>query len=145
MTRKSLILALVAAGLVLAATSAAFSLYPPSWRARDTPLAPTPTNAATRTPLPATEAPPGQLGLRLRSLTPDEQIRLKVQGGLLAETVAGVAAGAGLMPGDVLLAIDGQPLDMVDEIRRVLDHKPKSVALLILRDGARLLVPLELG
>lgn len=144
MTRKSLILALVAAGLVLAATSAAFSLYPQSWAARDTPVALTPTNSATRTPLPATEAPPGQLGLRLRTLTPDEHIRLKVQGGLLVETVAGVASGAGLMPGDVLLAIDGQPLDTVDQLR-VLEHKPKSAALLILRDGARLWVPLELG
>lgn len=144
MTRKSLILTLVAAGLVLAATSAAFSLYPQSWLARDTPVAPTPTNSTTRTPLPATEAPPGQLGLRLRTLTPDERIRLKVQGGLLVETVAGVASGAGLMPGDVLLAIDGQPLDTVDQMR-VLEHKPKNVALLILRDGARLWVPLELG
>ena len=36
MTRKSLILTWVAAGLVLAATSAAFSLYPQSWLARDT-------------------------------------------------------------------------------------------------------------
>ena len=144
MTRKSLILALVAAGLVLAATSAAFSLYPQSRAPIDTPVAPKSTNSAIRTPLPATEASPGQLGLRLRTLTPDEQIRLKVQGGLLVETVAGVASGAGLTPGDVLLAIDGQPLDTVDQMR-VLAHKPKSAALLILRDGARLLVPLELG
>lgn len=144
MTRKSLILALVAAGLVLAATSAAFSLYPQSSAARDTPLAPMPTHSATRTPSPATEAPPGQLGLRLRTLTPDEQIRLKVQGGVLVETVAGVASGAGLKPGDVLLAIDGQPLDTVDQMR-VLEHKPKGATLLILRDGARQWVPLELG
>lgn len=144
MTRKSLILALVAAGLVLAATSAAFSLYPQSRAARDTPVAPKSTNSATRTPLPASEASPGQRGLRLRTLTPDEQIRLKVQGGLRVETVAGVASGAGLKPGDVLLAINGQPLDTVDQMR-MRAHKPKSAALLILRDGARLLVPLELG
>lgn len=37
MTRKKLILILVAAGLVVAATSAAFSLYPSNWFAKDTP------------------------------------------------------------------------------------------------------------
>lgn len=37
MTRKKLILILVAAGLVVAATSAAFSLYPPNWLTDDSP------------------------------------------------------------------------------------------------------------
>ena len=145
MTRKSLILALVAAGLVLAATSAAFSLCRQSWLARDTPVTCTPTNSATRTPLPATEASPGQTGLRLRTLTPDEQLRVEVQGGPLVETVALGASGAGLTPGDALLAINGQPLDKVDQLRPAIEQRPKNVALPILRDGPRLLVPLELG
>jgi|GEM_PF-3436948 len=37
MTRKKLILMLVAAGLVVAATSAAFSLYLPNWLTDDSP------------------------------------------------------------------------------------------------------------
>ena len=140
MTRKSLILALVGAGLVLATTSAAFSLYTQSWLARDTPAASTPTNSAPRTPLPATEASPGQPGLRWRTLAPDAQFRVEMQGGLLVETVAGGAAGAGRMPG-----INGQPLDTLDQLRPVIKQKPKDVALLILPDGPCLLVPLELG
>ncbi|NMM14596.1 MAG: hypothetical protein HHJ17_13830 [Rhodoferax sp.] len=40
MTRKKLILILVAAGLVVAATSAAFSLYPPNWLTDDSPAVP---------------------------------------------------------------------------------------------------------
>lgn len=40
MTRKKLILILVAAGLVVAATSAAFSLYPPNWSTDDSPAVP---------------------------------------------------------------------------------------------------------
>lgn len=40
MTRKKLILILVAAGLVVAATSAAFSLYLPNWLTDDSPAVP---------------------------------------------------------------------------------------------------------
>lgn len=87
---------------------------------------------------------PGQLGLSLRPLTPDEQARAHLKGGLLVEGVAGSAARAGLMPGDVLLAINGTPLKSVDQVRSVMDKKPKSVALLILRNGDRIFVPVAL-
>lgn len=55
MTRKKLILMLIAAGLVLAATSAAFSLYPWNWLANDRPAdAETPPVAV---PAPAAKPP----------------------------------------------------------------------------------------
>lgn len=38
MKRKTLILTLVAVGLVVAATSAAYSLYPRNWFGQDTPV-----------------------------------------------------------------------------------------------------------
>lgn len=87
----------------------------------------------------------GQLGLTLRALTRDEQARAHLVEGLLVEAVAGAAARAGLMPGDVLLAINGLTVKSVDQVRRVMEQKPKSVALLILRDGERIFVPVELG
>lgn len=87
---------------------------------------------------------PGQLGLSLRPLTPDEQARAHLKDGLLVEGVAGSAARAGLMPGDMLLAINGTPLKSVDQVRSVMDKKPKSVALLILRNGDRIFVPVAL-
>lgn len=90
------------------------------------------------------DAQPGQLGLALRPLTREEQTRTRLPGGLLVEAVTGAAARAGLMPGDVLLAINGLSVKSVDQVRRVMDHKPKSVALLILRDGERIFVPVEL-
>lgn len=93
----------------------------------------------------ATEAEPGQLGLSLRALTRDEQASLRLQGGLLVQGVSSAAAQAGLMPGDVLLAMNGVPLRSVDQVRDVINKKPKSVALLILRDGDRIFVPVELG
>jgi serine protease Do len=87
---------------------------------------------------------PGELGLSLRALTRDEQSKAHVQGGLLIEGVEGPAARAGLVPGDVLLAINGVTVNSVEQVRRLMDKKPRSVALLILHDGDRIFVPVEL-
>lgn len=86
-----------------------------------------------------------QLGLRLRPLTPEEQDRLQVQGGLLVGGVAGSVARSGIVVGDVLLAINGMSLKTVEQVRQVLEKKPKRVALLVLRNGDRIFVPVELG
>jgi serine protease Do len=91
------------------------------------------------------EAQPGQLGLALRPLTSAERAKAHVPGGLVVEGVSGAASRAGLMPGDVVLAINGLPLRSLDQMRGVMDKKPRSVALLILRDGDRIFVPVELG
>jgi serine protease Do len=53
----------------------------------------------------------------------------------------GAAARAGLSRGDVVLAINGQPVDSVDTLQRVLAGKPKRVALLVWRAGEQLFVP----
>ncbi len=64
---------------------------------------------------------------------------------MVVEEVAGAAARANLMPGDVLLAINGVALTSVKQVKAVLDKKPKFVALLVLREGERISVPVELG
>ena len=86
-----------------------------------------------------------RLGLALRPLTRDERAQAQLDSGLLVQEVQGAAARAGLAQGDVLLAINGQPVDSVDALKRVLAAKPKSVALLVWRDGERLFVPVPLG
>ena len=91
------------------------------------------------------EVHPGQLGLALRPLTSDESAKAHVSGGLLVDSVSGAAARAGVLPGDVVLGVNGMPLRSVDQLRAVLDKKPGSIALLILRDGGRIFVPVELG
>lgn len=139
MTRKKLLLSLIAAGLVVTATSVAFTIYPPNWLTRNSPAS---------TPVPAATAPdeqPGQLGLALRPLTGDEQARATLQGGLLIQGVSGAAARAGLVPGEVLLAINGVTVKSVEQVANVMNRKPKSVALLILRNGERVFVPVEPG
>jgi len=91
------------------------------------------------------EVQPGQLGLALRPLTRDERAQSDVQQGLVIERVAGPSARAGLVVGDVLLAINGQPVSSVEQIKSVLAGKPKSVALLVERQGERIFVPVSLG
>ena len=91
------------------------------------------------------EVQPGQLGLGLRALTRDERKEAGVEQGMLVENVAGPAARAGIEAGDVLLAINGKPVQSIEQVKSVLAGKPKSVALLVQRDGAKIFVPVKLG
>ena len=47
--------------------------------------------------------------------------------------------------GDVLLAINGKPVQSVDQVKNVLQSKPRSVALLVQRDGEKIFVPVNIG
>lgn len=87
----------------------------------------------------------GQLGLALRPLTRDERREANVEQGLLIEAVGGAAERAGIEAGDVLLAINGRPMQAIEQVRGVLQGKPKSVALLVQRDGEKIFVPVPLG
>jgi serine protease Do len=95
----------------------------------------------------AGDAAPGQgrLGLALRPLQRDEQREAGVDGGLLIEQASGAAARAGVQSGDVLLAVNGTPARDVAQVRSVVAKAGKSVALLVLRDGDRIFVPVRLG
>jgi serine protease Do len=86
-----------------------------------------------------------QLGLALRPLTPQERSGAGLDHGLVVEDVGGPAARAGIQPGDVLLGIDGQPCNSVDQVRSVMRAHPKTVALLIEREGQKIFVPVKLG
>jgi serine protease Do len=91
-------------------------------------------------------APGGRLGLALRPLTRDERRQVHVdQGGLVVENASGAAARAGIEPGDVLLAINGKPVQSVEQVKSVLQGKPRSVALLVQREGEKIFVPVNLG
>jgi serine protease Do len=87
----------------------------------------------------------GALGLTLRPLTSDEERQAKVDGGLVVEDVDGAAQRAGITAGDVLLAINGKSVQSIDQVKSVLASKPKSVALLVQRDGEKIFVPVKLG
>lgn len=90
-------------------------------------------------------APQGKLGVAVRPLTPQERQDSSLSHGLLVQQVSGPAANAGIQPGDVILAIDGQPVNSVADLRTRIDHADGSVALLIQRDDAQIFVPVDLG
>ena len=87
----------------------------------------------------------GQLGLTLRPLTGEEKREAKVDAGLVIEDVSGAAARAGIQSGDVLLAINGKPVQSIEQVKGVVAGKPKSVALLVQRDGEKIFVPVKVG
>ncbi len=95
------------------------------------------------------EVEPGKLGLALRPLQRGERAgrdgAAPITGGLVVEQAAGPAARAGVTPGDVLLALNGQPVQSVEQVQALLKQQPKSVALLIERNGNRIFVPVRLG
>ena len=64
--------------------------------------------------------------------------------GMLIEQVAGPAARAGLLPGDVLLAINGDATQTLKDVQAALHGKPERLALLIQRGSDRMFVPVAL-
>jgi serine protease Do len=86
----------------------------------------------------------GDLGVGARALTAREASRLGVAGGLVIETVGGPAARAGLRPGDVILALNNQPVGSPAQFRQQLSQAGKRFALLVQRGEARIFVPVKL-
>lgn len=87
----------------------------------------------------------GSLGLVVRALTANEERQAGVNHGLLIEGVSGPAEEAGIQPGDILLAVDGKPVNSVSQVRDILKNAGKSVALLIQRGNNRIFVPVNIG
>nr|WP_315201107.1 Do family serine endopeptidase [uncultured Albidiferax sp.] len=90
-------------------------------------------------------APQGRLGLALRPLQPEELRAAGIANGLLVESSAGAAANAGVEDGDVLMAINGTPVKNIDQVKAAIAKSDKSVALLILRAGDTIFVPVRMG
>ncbi|HEY6966571.1 MAG TPA: DegQ family serine endoprotease [Burkholderiales bacterium] len=86
----------------------------------------------------------GRLGLAVRPLTPEERKEANVQGGLLVEEAGGLAARAGVQPGDIVLMAGGKPIGSVAELRAATAGSG-TVALLLQRGEARIFVPMKLG
>ncbi|MBK8740280.1 MAG: DegQ family serine endoprotease [Betaproteobacteria bacterium] len=87
----------------------------------------------------------GRLGIAARPLNPEERKQAGVNGGVVVEDAAGAAANAGIQSGDVILSLNGTPIKDVEQLRALVSKAGKKVALLVLRDDARIFVPVELG
>lgn len=86
-----------------------------------------------------------QLGLALRTFNARERAAGPLPDGLLIEQVDGRAEQNGLLPGDVLVAINAQAVNSLDDVQRALARRTRTIALLIQREEARRYVPLELN
>ncbi len=65
--------------------------------------------------------------------------------GLVIESVAGAAERAGVQPGDLLLAINGQPVTSIDQASLAANRTGNSVAILVQRGALKVYVPLRLS
>jgi len=88
----------------------------------------------------------GKLGLAVRPLTPEERKQLgRGAQGLVVEGASGPAAKAGIRRGDLVTAVNGQPVKTVEELRALVEKSKDAVALLIRRGDATVFVPIEVG
>jgi serine protease Do len=87
----------------------------------------------------------GKLGLSLRPLDETEKRLASVANGLVVEDVSGPAERAGVLPGDVVLAVNGTPARSVEQVRAAVASADKSVALLIQRGAEKIFVPVRVG
>ncbi|MDE2051554.1 MAG: PDZ domain-containing protein, partial [Gammaproteobacteria bacterium] len=85
----------------------------------------------------------GSLGLAVRPLTGDEQAQAHTHGGLLVEGVSGPSEDAGIQPGDVVLAANGQRVSTVEQLRSAVERSRGHVALLVQRGNTRIFVPVQ--
>jgi serine protease Do len=91
------------------------------------------------------------LGIAYGPLTPSLAVRLGVNtdnGVLVGQVVPGSpAASAGIQPGDVITAVDGQTLDSESALAQALNqHKPgDSITLTVIRNGQQQNISVTLG
>jgi serine protease Do len=86
-----------------------------------------------------------KLGLALRPLDPMERRQSGIASGLLVEDVGGPAQVVGIQPGDVLLSVNGKPVNSVEQVREAVGKSSKSVALLIQRGDDKIFFPVRIG
>jgi serine protease Do len=84
-----------------------------------------------------------KLGLGVRAINAQDAARLGVSGGLIVEAVGGLAARGGLQTGDVILALNNQPVTTPAQFHQLIEKAGKRFALLIQRGESRIFVPLK--
>jgi serine protease Do len=87
----------------------------------------------------------GRLGLAVRPLTSEERRELRGKEGVVVEDVTGAAERAGVMPGDVVVSINGVPVKSPEDLSKQVGKSGRTAALLIQREARQLFVPVEIG
>lgn len=87
----------------------------------------------------------GRLGVVVQPL--DEEARQQ-QGdgrGVVVTEASGAAAKAGIRPGDVILAVNANPVKSPEDLRKLVSRADQRVALLVRREDAEIFLPVTLG
>ncbi len=86
-----------------------------------------------------------RLGLQLSDLSADQKNELHIRAGVYVEDAEGPAGKAGLEPEDVILAVNSTEVANVAQFSKLVSKLDGgTIALLVLRDGNTLYVPLKL-
>lgn len=88
------------------------------------------------------------LGLSLAPVPKELKEKLKISGGLLVkEVLKGPARKAGVREGDVIVSINGQAVNSVEELGKLIETLPRDrpVPLLVQREGGPVFLALKLG
>ena len=59
--------------------------------------------------------------------------------------MSGPAARAGIQPGDVVLSVNGTPIQSAEQLRAQVEKSGKTVALLVQREDTKIFVPIDLS
>ena len=85
---------------------------------------------------PKAEVPPNALGLVVADLTEAQKKELKIDGGVLIDSVDGAASRVGLRPGDVILRLNNTDVKDVKQFNALVTKlDPKKMAVLLVRRG----------
>src|SRR5690606_35471574 len=96
---------------------------------------------AQRASSPRAKGADAKLGLAVRPLTEEEKARIDTEGELVVERVTSPAAESGVLPGDIIVGVNGTEIESVEQLRDAVEDGPSTVALLIERRGAQVFVP----
>lgn len=82
-----------------------------------------------------------RLGISVKVLSADERKEANVSRGLVVITASGPAEKAGILPGDLLLSVNGTPIESIERLHTMVTDAGSTVALLIQRGDTRTYVP----
>jgi serine protease Do len=87
-----------------------------------------------------------KIGLVVADISPAERDQIGISHGIVVQKSDGLAARAGIQSDDIILAIGNTSIDNVAEFNKIIDKTSKgsSIAVLILRDNARLYLPVHI-
>jgi len=86
-----------------------------------------------------------RLGISVKLLSADERKEANVSRGLIVIAASGPAEKAGILPGDLLLSVNGTPIESIERLHTMVTDAGSTVALLIQRGDSRTYVPVVMN